>query len=698
MSERFSASGLNPAALFARPVELFGAAFLVAILALIIFPFPAFALDLFICANFCISFLILSSAIYINKPAQFTAFPSILLLSTLLRLALAVASTRMILLHAHAGQVIQAFGSVVAGSNIIVGLVVFVLLCLVQFIVVAKGADRVAEVSARFTLDGIPGRQMSIDADLRSGAINAEEARDARRTLEQETYLYGSLDGAMKFVKGDAIAGLVVALVNIVAGLAVGITMRGMAFHDALSTYTILTVGDGIVSQVPSLMVTIAAGIVMTRVTGNDKNPGNLWQDISVQLASHPKALMITAAACLGLAAIPHFATLAFSLAGLSMLGLTFAIKRRTRRQQHDPSPLIPELTRDGGNYTLRMTENVELGTSDPLRLRLSQEAMQAINQKALGENLAHIRMRLTMSLGLPFPGLSTRIDHSLSNYFYALDVEDITSAYGTLVAGHKLVSGPVETLGDTTQAIEGRAPDFRPAIWIANEKADSLSSPEHTVYPPEQVLCEHLEYLCRSYAERFMGTQEAQYLLDQLAISFPELVTQMSSHITPLQLSAVLRRLLHDQVAIRNMRVIVEAIAQVPQAEMNLDLMVRAARIALGIQICSMYADPQTHVLHVAILESQLEFDLESRIRIETDGEPHLRLSAEDLNVLTRLNRTEPGDPSLVLTTAVLRPHLAQHLERLGAMQRVIALEEVSRHHFTIQQTRVFAAEGVSQ
>ena len=291
MLNRSILSRYDLSAFFARHADLAVGIGILSVLALLIVPVPPFVLDLFICVSFAASLTMLTTTLYVSKAADLASFPSLLLITTLLRLALAIASTKMILLHAHAGQIIGAFGEMVVGGNVAVGLVVFIVLAAIQFIVVAKGADRVAEVAARFTLDGIPGRQMSIDADMRNGVVTAAQASRMRAALERETYFYGSLDGAMKFVKGDAVAGLVVALVNIVGGLAVGIAQRGMSFSDALHAYTILTVGDGLVSQIPSLIVSVAAGILVTRVASGDGADAHLGGDIYRQLATHPKAI-----------------------------------------------------------------------------------------------------------------------------------------------------------------------------------------------------------------------------------------------------------------------------------------------------------------------------------------------------------------------------------------------------------------------
>ena len=442
MSNRSILSRYDLSAFFARHADLAVGIGILAVLALLIVPVPPFALDLFICVSFAASLTMLTTTLYVSKAAELASFPSLLLITTLLRLALAIASTKMILLHAHAGQIIAAFGQLVVGGNVAVGLVVFVVLAAIQFIVVAKGADRVAEVAARFTLDGIPGRQMSIDADMRNGVVTAAQASRMRAALERETYFYGSLDGAMKFVKGDAVAGLVVALVNIVGGLAVGIAQRGMSFGDALHTYTILTVGDGLVSQIPSLIVSVAAGILVTRVAAGDDAHAHLGGDIYRQLATHPKAIGMAGVACLSLAAIPGFPHIQFVVAGALLLALALTLIRNAALATNSQRALMPEMTRDGGKYVPRILDDVELGTSATLRLRLGLKAFDALRPEALNRQLGQLRRRLMVELGLPFPGLALLRDARLTPERYIVDIEDVPYASGTLVAGHTLVSG----------------------------------------------------------------------------------------------------------------------------------------------------------------------------------------------------------------------------------------------------------------
>ncbi|WP_144142618.1 flagellar biosynthesis protein FlhA [Paraburkholderia sp. BCC1884] len=692
MSNRSFLSRYDLSAFFARHADLAVALGLLAVLALLIVPVPPFVLDLFICVSFAASLTMLTTTLYVSKAAELASFPSLLLITTLLRLSLAIASTRMILLHAHAGQIIGAFGEMVVGGNVAVGLVVFIVLAAIQFIVVAKGADRVAEVAARFTLDGIPGRQMSIDADLRSGVIAAPQASRLRAALERETYFYGSLDGAMKFVKGDAVAGLVVALVNIVGGLAVGIAQRGMSFGDALHAYTILTVGDGLVSQIPSLIVSVSAGILVTRVASADQPDTHLGGDIYRQLAGHPKAIGMAGVACCSLAAMPGFPHLQFVLAGGLLLALALTLMRNAALATNSQRAVMPEMTRDGGHYVPRILDDVELGTSASLRLRLGLQAFDALRPEALNRQLGLLRRRLMVELGVPFPGLALLRDARLAPEAYIVDIEDVPYASGTLLAAHTLLSGDAGRI--TFEGVAGYRPRAPKSVWMANAAAASVDDPAISKASADEALCEHLGEVCERSAADFLGTQETRFLLDQLAIEFRELVAQAGQAVSTVQLAGVLRQLLQQHVPVRNLRAILEAVVRVPAGERTTDRMVREARIQLGRQIARLHADLETWTIDAAVLEPGWEASLEAQIRSGVDGEPLCVLSADELERAQQIFAAELDGISLVVTNAVLRPHLARLLHDFGRNIEVLAIEEIPLDVYRIRTIATLGAD----
>lgn len=684
MSNRSILSRYDLSAFFARHADLAVGIGMLTVLALLIVPVPPFVLDLFICVSFAAGLTMLTTTLYVSKAADLASFPSLLLITTLLRLALAIASTKMILLHAHAGQIIGAFGEMVVGGNVAVGLVVFVVLAAIQFIVVAKGADRVAEVAARFTLDGIPGRQMSIDADMRNGVITAAQASRLRAALERETYFYGSLDGAMKFVKGDAVAGLVVALVNIVGGLAVGIAQRGMSFGDALHTYTILTVGDGLVSQIPSLIVSVAAGILVTRVSAADGKDAHLGSDIYRQLAAHPKAIVMAGVACLSLGAIPGFPHVQFLVAGGLLLALALTLMRNAALATNSQRALMPGMTRDGGNYVPRILDDVELGTSAALRLRLGLEAFDALRPEALNRQLGQLRRKLMVELGVPFPGLALLRDSRLAPERYVVDIEDVPFASGTLVGAHTLVSGDESRI--VFDGVAGYRPRAAKSVWVPSATAASLDDPEIHKASVDEALCDHLAEVCERSAADFIGTQETRFLLDQLSIEFRELVGQAAQAASTVQLASVLRQLLEQRVPIRNLRAILEAVVRVPAAERTTDRMVRQARIQLGPQIARGHADLESWTIFAAVLEPSWEAELEAQIRSGVDGEPQCVLSVEELERAQRVFAADMNGVALIVTNAVLRPHLARLLHDFGRRVDVLAIEEIPLDVYRVQ------------
>jgi type III secretion protein V len=691
MSNRSILSRYDLSAFLARHADLAVGVGILAVLALLIVPVPPFILDLFICVSFASGLTMLSATLYVSKAADLASFPSLLLITTLLRLALAIASTKMILLHAHAGQIIGAFGELVVGGNVAVGLVVFVVLAAIQFIVVAKGADRVAEVAARFTLDGIPGRQMSIDADMRNGVISAAQASRLRASLERETYFYGSLDGAMKFVKGDAVAGLVVALVNIVGGLAVGIAQRGMSFGDALHTYTILTVGDGLVSQIPSLIVSVAAGILVTRVSAGDGADAHLGSDIYRQLAEHPKAMAMAGVACVSLAVIPGFPHVQFMVAGGLLLALAITLMRNAAVATNSQRALMPGMTRDGGNYVPRILDDVELGTSAALRLRLGLSAFDALRPEALNRRLGQLRRKLMVDLGVPFPGLALLRDARLEPERYVVDIEDVPFASGTLVDAHMLVSGDANRV--TFEGIAGYRPRAERSVWVPSATAASLDDPEIHKASVDEALCDHLAEVCERSAADFLGTQETRFLLDQLSIEFRELVGQAAQAVSTVQLASVLRQLLQQRVAIRNLRAILEAVVRVPAGERTIDRMVRQARIQLGPQIARGRADLDSWTIFAAVLEPSWEAELEAQIRSGVDGEPQCVLSVEELERAQRVFLAELDGIALIVTNAILRPHLARLLHDFGRRVEVLAIEEIPLDVYRVQAVATLGA-----
>ncbi|MDR5760149.1 flagellar biosynthesis protein FlhA [Caballeronia sp. LZ035] len=675
--------------LLARYAHVALAAGFICVIALLILPVPPFLLDLFIGLSFCASFVMLFSSIYVSRAADLPGFPALLLMTTLLRLALAIASTKMILVHAHAGNVISAFGELVAGNNVAVGVVVFVVLCAIQFIVVVKGGDRIAEVAARFTLDGIPGRQMSIDADLRSNQITAEQAAQLRAGLERETYFYGSLDGAMKFVKGDAIASFVVALVNIVGGLAVGMLQRNLPFGEALQVYTILTIGDGLVSQIPSLIVSVAAGLLVTRVSPAG-GATNLGTDLYRQLTLQPHALLMAGACCLALALIPGFPHLQFALLAALFGGLGGLLMSKSQRAHGNAVAPMPALARDGSRRVPSLLDDAETGTSAALRLRVGARAFDALHPEALNRVLAGLRHDLNARLGLPFPGLSCALDTRLAPERYIVDVDDVAFASGSLLPDHLLVSGRAADV--TMDGVAGYRLGAEKAVWVATAAASRLDPAVFTTSTPEAALSAHLVEVFERCAPRLMGTQEARFLLDRIGGEFRELVAQIEQRVTTVQLAAVLRQLLQQHVSIRNLRGILEAVLRAPAHEHTLDRMVREVRIELGPQIVRGHANLDTWEIQGGVFEPEWEAELEASIQRARDGEPYCPLDFTQLDTVRRVLGQHARSVRVLVTSATLRPHIARVLQTLGIRMDVVAIEEIPRDVYQVRNIFTFS------
>jgi type III secretion protein V len=504
-----------------RPADVMLVAGVVAIVALLILPLPALVLDILIAANITIGVLLLLSALYIHKPLDFSTFPTVLLLSTLFRLSLSIAATRMILTQAHAGHIVQQFGEMVAGGELVVGLVVFLIITIVQFIVISKGAERVAEVAARFSLDAMPGKQLSIDSDLRSGLITKDEARARRRTLENESKLHGSLDGAMKFVKGDAIASIVIVLVNLIGGLAVGMFSRGMEIGDAVQTYSILTIGDGLVAQLPALFSAMAAGLLVTRTT-DEEAERDLGPAIAAQMGGKPRVLFIAGGICVLMGLIPGFPTLVFLGLASALLGggaMQHPVTRKWidakwARVDHRPAVMPTEVeVRAPAPRQVR-----------PLLIEVAAPGLDATRVAALAEGITAMLERVQERTGLPLPAA----------------------------------------------AIEPKAlPAGEPGKWAAYVHDAPVASGAIEGEDLSQV-APALEAMLRREIGRFLGLQETTALLNRVGTDYPDVVKEVVRAVPASKIAEVLRLLAEEEVPLRNMRDVLEAIAEAGQAERN--------------------------------------------------------------------------------------------------------------------------------
>ena len=593
---------------------------IVAIIALMIVPLPNWAIDILVAVNISGGILLLLLAIYISSPLEFSVFPSVLLISTLFRLALSIATTRMILLHGEAGHIIQTFGDMVAGGNLVVGLVVFLIITVVQFIVIAKGSERVAEVAARFSLDAMPGKQMSIDSDLRSGLIDKDEARRRRRMLENESKLNGSLDGAMKFVKGDAIAGIIIIIINLLGGLTIGVLQQDMTLSDATVKYSILTIGDGMVSQIPALLGAMSAGLLVTRTT-DDEHDKHLGDAIGRQLTAKPRVLLMGGGLCVLFSAVPGFPTVVFMALGLAFFAAGFMLtpSLRARWEKLAQPTLSAVMRRSPTAPVLMSAEAVQVRPTVPLLLEVPVGRLDAQESHSLLAGLEGVLDHFQLNLGMRLP----RIDvHAMR------PDEDKPAVWRLLAYEVPIAEG------------ELRQEDTVPSL--VNEVRESL----------------------RRHVNLFMGTQEANLLLTRAAIDLPDVVKETLRALPLARVAEILRRLVEEEVAIRNLRDILETLADTAQREKDVYALTELTRIGLKRQISHRYA-PDGH-LRAVLLEPALEEMLRNAIR-HNSGAQQLALDPLEMSrLMTRFrNVVQVFKPAAIVTAVDIRRHVRKLIEQ---------------------------------
>ena len=659
--------------LLARRGDLMLALVIIAVIGLLVVPLPTPLLDGLIATNLAASIALLMLSMYVPSSLGLSTFPSLLLLTTLFRLSLNIASTKLILLNGAAGRIIDTFGHLVVGGNVVVGLVVFVIIAIVQFIVIAKGAERVAEVGARFSLDGMPGKQMSVDADLRAGLIDKEEAQRRRRDLEEESRLYGAMDGAMKFVKGDAIAGLIIAFVNVVAGIAIGVSMRGLSFDASIDTYSVLSVGDGMVAQIPSLFVSIAAGIMITRIDSRGKGRATLGVQIAQQILAQPAALAIAAALVATFLLVPGlpawpFVTLASLLAAAGYLGRQAARNNETQAQQST----TPAMQRD---TVTSAAVNVEAGRGTtaiavPLRLRLAPGLRGLLSMDLFDAALESEKNSLAQELGLPFPGLQVSWDNALSGALYAIDVQEMPVANGDLYKSNVLAFAAQE---------ESEAEEPAAATPQSSEGSRALRR------GTEQTLAAHITWVVRRHAEVFVGIQETHELLARAALHVPELTSEVQKALPLQKIAEVLRRLVQEGVSIRYLREICESLVVWGAREKDIVMLTEYVRVDLGRFIVPRYLDAKDQ-LRAVVLDADAEKALETAVQ-QGPGGGFLALPPEVAQALlagaeSALSPFKSSEaPQVVLTSMGVRRYLKKFLTARFPTWAVLSFHELPAH-----------------
>ena len=646
----------------------------VAIIGLMILPLPMVAIDALVALNMLIGVGLLLIAIYIPAPVAFSSFPSVLLLTTLFRLALSIAITRSILLNADGGHIIDTFGNMVVGGNLIVGLVVFLIITVVQFIVVAKGAERVAEVAARFSLDAMPGKQLSIDSDLRSGLLEKDEARRRRRMLEVESQLHGSLDGAMKFVKGDAIAGIVIIVINLLGGLGVGVMMHGMGLGDAVHTYSVLTIGDGLVAQIPALLASISAGLIVTRTAG-DEDDRNLGAIIARQISGEPRVTMIVGCIALGMMLVPGFPALVFLPLGLALVGLAawrmrerVGFLRRLFKVPESQAELLPPDVADSD----------VLLPSAPLMLEVHMSALQALGSNQVRNLFRQVVGNLREEYGVPLPKPALRAGLRLPEQGYALYAYGVRIAYGVLRPGQLFLPGraalPPAPSGEAGALVPDGVSGF-PGRWVARDGArqgKALEAPE--------MLHEHIRMALERHLALFVGIQETSNLSNGLSRDYPDLVREMLRVVSPQRVAEVLKRLVEERVPIRQLRDVFEAITDAASREKDIVLVAEYVRMALRRHLSYRYADDD-HVLRVLVARPELEERLRRSVHTGPAGtqlavEPDL--GARMIAPIGEDARGGNSNPTVILSSMDVRRHLRKLTEAEYADIPVLSYQEL--------------------
>jgi type III secretion protein V len=648
-------------------------ALIVAVIGLLVVPLPTPLLDGLIATNLSASIALLMLSMNVPSALRLSTFPSLLLLTTLFRLSLNIASTKLILLNGAAGHIIDAFGRLVVGGNVIVGLVVFLIIAIVQFIVIAKGAERVAEVGARFSLDGMPGKQMSIDADLRAGLIDKAEAQRRRSDLEQESKLYGAMDGAMKFVKGDAIAGMLIAFVNIVAGVAIGVGMRGMSLGESVDTYSILSIGDGMVAQIPSLFVSIAAGIVLTRVGGRSGGRNHLGVQIAQEVLGHPAALLIAAVIVAGFLLVPGLPAWPFLLLALVLASAGYLARRAgtaadAAGDRSDTPAMLPDraasAAAEGGAAATT-------AIAVPLRLRVAPGLSAGLSLSAFDVALEREKATLGRELGLPFPGLKLSVDDTLSGRQYAIDVQEVPVSQGDLQNGNVLAFAVREA--GTSATADGTAPSQSKGAHSDNGSARPS---------PADTLAAHVAWVVRRYADSFIGMQETHELLTRAATQLPDLAAEVQKAVPLQRIADVLRRLVQEGVSIRYLREIFESLVVWSARENDIVMLTEYVRVDLGRFIVPRYVDGKNQ-LRAIVLDAEAEKALRESIQQSPSGsflalapEKAQALTAGAESALSRVGSSDGG--AVVLAPMDVRRYLKKFLSSRFPNWAVLSFQEL--------------------
>ncbi len=676
---------------------------ILAALAMVVLPMPSWLLDIFFVFNIAISIVVLMVSILTRKPLEFASFPSILLIATLLRLALNIASTRVVLIHGHegddaAGQVIKSFGDVVIGGNYVVGLIVFIILMVINFVVITKGAGRISEVSARFTLDAMPGKQMAIDADLNSGLIDQDQARKRRREVAAEAEFYGSMDGASKFVKGDAIAGLIIMAINIIGGMIVGIGQHDLIFADATQIYTKLTIGDGLVAQIPSLLLSVATAIIVTR-QNEEQEMGTI---VLGQMFGDIRTLYVAAGILFVMGIVPGMPHFAFLLFAGMVGGLGYYLKRQ---QDKKPSKEDEEAMKKKNEELKKVAEKKQKDLSwddvqqvDTIGLEIGYRLIPLVDKAQSGELLNRVkgvRKKLSQELGFLIPAVHIRDNLDLAASNYRITIMGVNFGESEVYIDKQMAINPGEVFG-TVKGIPGVEPAFGlEAVWIGNEQSEQAQSLGYTVVDTPTVIATHLSQILTNNAASLLGHEEVQNLLDLVAKTQPKLVEGLIPGVVTLGiLTQVLQNLLFEEIPIKDMRTILQTIVEYAPKSQDVEILTAACRVALRRLIIQnlVGGDPIIPVITLAPdLEKILHRSLQSGNGDNVGIEPGLAERMQQSLAEATHNQEMEGQPAILLTSGVLRGTLAKFVKNSIPGLRVLSYQEIPDE----KQIRIVSSVG---
>lgn len=652
------------------------------ILFVLIVPLPTFLLDIFITINISLSFLVLLVTLHVRRALEISAYPSLLLFLTLFRLALNVASTRLILMHAEAGQVIASFGNFVVGGNVVIGLVIFIILTVIQFIVITKGSTRVSEVSARFTLDAMPGKQMSIDADLNSGAITEDEAKARRLDISQEAEFYGSMDGASKFVSGDAIAGIIITIINIAGGIIIGTMMQGMKINEALSTYTLLTVGDGLVTQIPSLINAISAALLITKSTSKS----SLGKDLSSQLLTVPKALGMASGILFIFGLIPGMPKIPFFLMS-ALFGFLFTITLKSQSSGKSKTKTEKEVTEEKAKQLSGPEEEFEsLLQVDRMGIEVGYKLVPLVDPKKAGGVLSRInslRKQLARDIGIIIPPIRLRDNLQLPSNGYSIKIKGQVVDKGELMPDSYLALGDDETA--PIEGVKTTDPAYGlPGVWITESKKESAEAMGYTVIDPTSVLVTHLTEVIKTHAYEIITREDIQKLIETTKKDSPTLVNELTPAVLTLGVvQEVVKNLLREKISVKDFVTILETLIDHAPTTKDPETLTEFVRQRLCRTLCGQYQS-ESNKLSTISFEPGLEQEIINSVHDMGNKsvlalEPNYAQKIIDAIVETVRNASVTGNSAVLLTSSSLRNHIRKLTETAIPYLPVLSYKEIA-------------------